>query len=190
MFITLLRSRSRSGTLNVLQVTDDDSVALDTLLIMLECSNLAHRSIIQCQLQLWGWTISSLSPVRNPQCPSSHWWWQGGSWHTSNHARKLKFCTQTLVKNRQYPPSHRWWWGVLDTLLIMLECWNLAHKLDIKCQEQLWGQGCPMSSMSLVRNPQCPQSHWWWQGSSWHTSNNARMLKLGTQIVNQCQEHF
>ena len=86
----------QSGTLNVLQVTDDERVVLDTLLILLESWNWAHSSGIKCQEQLWGqwWPKSSLSPVRNPQCPPSHLWLFGGSWHFSNHARKLKFGPQ------------------------------------------------------------------------------------------------
>ena len=38
-----------SGTLNVLQVTDDDRMVLDTLIIMLECRNVTHRSGIKYQ---------------------------------------------------------------------------------------------------------------------------------------------
>ncbi len=64
----------------------------------------------------------------------------GGSWQCSNHARELKFSTQvknhiswcsmmsritpsskTPVRNHRHLPS-------IDTLLIMLGSWNLAHK--------------------------------------------------------------
>ena len=57
-----------SGMLNVLQVTDDNRVVLDTLLIMLECWNWAHRSRIQSQEQLWGqqWPMSSISLYGTP----------------------------------------------------------------------------------------------------------------------------
>ena len=145
--------------------------------------------------------MSSMSPVRNPQCPPSHWWWQGASWHTSNHARMLKFCTQVgyQISNNykvKYDPCPPCLWSgtlnvlqvtdddkvLLDTLLIRLECRNLAHRSWIQCQELFWGQGRPMSSMSWVRNNQCPPSHWWWWGGSWYTSNHARKLKFGTQI--------
>ena len=37
---------------NLIQVTDCDKVVLDTLLIRLECSNLAQGSGIKCQEQL------------------------------------------------------------------------------------------------------------------------------------------
>ena len=142
----------------------------------------------------------SMSPVRNPQCPPSQWWWQNGSWHTSNHdrkqefgkqlgnqiwrtikmskmthvlhvfcqepsmsskslmmtgvswhtfnhARKLKYGTNVMnytwrtfkmsrilmssmspVRNPQSPPSHLRWWEDLDTILFVLEIWNLAYK--------------------------------------------------------------
>ena len=67
-----------SGTINILQVTDDDKGVLDTLLIMLEIWNFAHRSKMQCQEQLLnqGLPMSSMFPVRNTQCPPRHWWWQ------------------------------------------------------------------------------------------------------------------
>ena len=93
----------------------------------------------------------------------------------------LQVSCQEPYTSSKYPHQGP---GVLDTLLIMIECWNFAHRLGIKCQEQWWGKRWPISSMSPVRNPQYPPSHWWWQGSSWHISNNARMLKFGTQVVN------
>ena len=73
-----------SGTFYVLQATDDDRGVLYTLLIMLECWNSATILGIKCQEQ-W-WPTSSMSPVRNSQCSSSHWWCQDSSWQTSNHA--------------------------------------------------------------------------------------------------------
>ena len=79
---------------------------------------------------------------------------------------------------------------VLDTLLIMLECQNFAHRSGIVYQKQLWGQGWSMSSMSLVRNHQCPPSHWWWQGPSWHTFTHARKLKFGSQVSNHIWRTF
>ena len=123
---------------------------LGTFLMMLEFWNLAYRLIIKCWEQIWGqgWPMFSMPLVRNPQCPPSHWRWQGTSWHTSHHARMLKFCTQFV-----FP-----------------------------CQDQFWGQGWPMSSMSPVRNPQCPSSHWWWRCGSWHTSNYARKFTFRQQV--------
>ena len=97
--------------------------------------------------------------------------------------------SMSLVRNPQVNDDDR---VVLDTLLTMLECWNLARRPGIQCQEYLWGQGWP--SMSLIRNPQCPPSHWWWWGGSWHTSNLARKLNFGTHVRNhiwwtfKCQE--
>ena len=90
------------------------------------------------------------------------------------------FCQEPSTSSKYPHQGH----GVLDTLLIMLKCWNFAHRLGIECPEQLWGQRCSMSSISLVRNPQCHPSHWWWWGESWHTSNHVRRLKLGTQAGN------
>ena len=47
-----------------------------------------------------------------------------------------------------------------------------------------------MSSLSLVRNLQCPLSHWWWWGGSWFTYNNATKLKFGTQVENKIERIF
>ena len=119
-----------------------------------------------------------------------------GSWHTSNHARRLKFGTQignqisrTIMRSMMTHVLHvsgqepsissmslMMIGVVLDTLLIILECWHLAHRPEIKNKEQLWGQRWSLSSMSLIRNHQCPPSHSWWWGDYWHTSNDARML--------------
>ena len=72
----------------------------------------------------------------------------------------------------------------------MRECWNSAHRMWIQCQEQFWGQRWPMSSMSLVKNLQCPPSHWWWGSGSCNTSNHARKLKFGTQVGNHLWRTF
>ena len=87
------RAIMRSILTRVLQVTDDDGVILDALLIMLESWNLEPmlRIIYEEHLKCQGLLMSSMSPFRNPQSHSSHWWWWVGAWHTSNHARKLKF---------------------------------------------------------------------------------------------------
>ena len=63
----------RSGNLNVLQVTDDDRVVLDTLLIMPEILNLTDRSGITYEehLSCQGEPMSSMPAVRNPYCPES-----------------------------------------------------------------------------------------------------------------------
>ena len=75
-------------------------------------------------------THSSKTPVRNLQHPPSMVFKDAGSWHTSNHARELKFGTQvknhiwwqsiasnmtpsskTPVRNLQHPPSMTLWMG-------------------------------------------------------------------------------
>ena len=137
-------------------------------------------------------TLSSKSPVRNPQRPPS----------TSIKDRVFLIvleCNKFCTKVTNHVPStimRSCLWsgtinvlqvteddmGVLDTLLIMLEFWNFAHRSEIQCQEQLLGQEWPMSSMLPVRNPQCPPSQWWWWVGSWHTSNLARKLKFGTHV--------
>ena len=53
-------------------------------------------------------TPSSKSPVRNHQHPPSMTSRTGGSWHTSIHARELKFGTQ--VKN------HISWWSMMSRI--------------------------------------------------------------------------
>jgi len=92
-------------------------------------------------------THSSKTPVRNLQHPPSMVFKDAGSWHTSNHARELKFGTQVKnhiwwqsiaskmtpsskypVRNHQCPPSMDLIDGVFYTLLIKLESWNLANK--------------------------------------------------------------
>ena len=93
----------------------------------------------------------------------------------------IYFPCQKPSTSSKYPPQGQ---EVLDTLLIMLEWWHFTNRSSIKCWEQLWGQGWPMSSVSLVRNPQCQKSHWWWQGGSWHTYNHGKMLKCGTEVMN------
>ena len=115
---------------------------------------------------------------QDPQYPPSHWRWQDGSWHTSNHARIQKIGTQvgnqisrTIMRPIRIHVLHvsfqetsmffksLMMGGVLDTLLIMLESWNFALMLDIIYQEHLKCQGWLMPSMSPVRNPQSPPNH-------------------------------
>ena len=107
-------------------------------------------------------TPSSEYPIRNIQHPPSMTLRTGSSWHSFIHARELKFGTQ--VKNKYYndpwfqewphPPSIQsgtfnvlqvWLrgQGVLDTLLFMLESWNLAHKSRITYNDNPWCQGWP-----------------------------------------------
>ena len=70
--------------------------------------------------------------------------------------------------------------GVLDTLLIMLECWGL--KSNVKKNYAVKDDPCPSCLWSGTPNV---LSHWWWQDSSWHTSIHTRMLKSGIQVMNQ-----
>ena len=121
-----------------------------------------------------------------------------GSLHTFNWARKFKFgrnvwnhilstfemsrmtmSSMSPARNPQRPPSTPYQGqGVLETLLIILECWNLALRSGIKCEEQIWGQRWSMSSMSLVRNTQRPPSALILDPHSWHTSNKDIDTKL------------
>ena len=103
-------------------------------------------------------TPSSKSPVRNLQCPPSMTSRMGGSWHTTIHARELKFVKQIKnhiswwsmmsrrtpsstysVRNHQRPPSMDFEDGGFLTHL--LESGNLSHKSRIMyhddplCQE-------------------------------------------------------
>ena len=157
-------------------------------------------------------TPSSKSPVRNVQRSPSMTSRTGGSWHTSIHARQLKFGTHVNnyiswlsmmsgmtpsskypVRNHEHPPSitsrtggswhmleswdltHKsiityhddplcqkiphppsilsgtiqvfqvWfqWRLDLDTLLFMIESWNLAHNSIITYHDDPWCQQWP-----------------------------------------------
>ena len=72
--------------------------------------------------------------------------------------------------------------GVLDTLLIKLETWNLAHKLRITYHEDPWCQESPHPSKYPVRNYKRPSSMTSRTGGSWHTFIHARVLRIGTQV--------
>ena len=102
--------------------------------------------------------------------------WGPSTWSVVSRITLSSNLLSGTLNVLQVPQSRT---GVLDTLLILLECWHFTHRLGIKCQEQLWGQEWPMSSMSLIRNP---QYSWWWCGHPWHTSNHARMLTFFTQF--------
>ena len=93
----------------------------------------------------------------------------------------LQVSCQEPIMSSKYPHQGQ---GFLDTLIFIQECWNFAHRSGIMYQEQLCCQGWSISSLSLVRNHQCPPSHWWLHGGSWHTSDHVRMLKFGTQVKN------
>ena len=76
----------QSGTLNVLQFTDDDRVVLDTLQTKKESWNFVQKLGISYEEHLKCQGLR-MSPVGNFKSPPSHWGWWGGSWHTYNHAR-------------------------------------------------------------------------------------------------------
>ena len=77
-----------------------------------------------------------------------------------------------------------WGQGVPDSLLIMLESWNLANNSRITYHDGPWCQGWlhPPSIQSGTTN--VLQVWTWRTGGSWHTSNHARELKFGTQVKN------
>ena len=123
----------------------------------------------------------------------------GGSWGISKHARELKFGTQ--VKNHiswcqewPHPPSIQsgtfsvlqvWLrgWGVLDTLLFMLESWHLAHKSRITYHDDPWCQEWPHPP-SIQSGTFNVLQVWIEDMGSWHTSIHAREFKFGTQVKN------
>jgi len=126
----------------------EDGGVLDTLLFMLECWNLAHKSKITyhddplCQewlhppsiqsgtfsvLQVWlrGWRVLDTLPSMLE------------SWNLAYKSRNT-YHDDPWRQEWPHPPSIQsgtfnvlqvWLsgWGVLDSLLIMLESWNLVH---------------------------------------------------------------
>ena len=95
--------RLQSETINVLQVWLQGRVVLETLLIMLEIWNLAHKSRIIYYDDPWcqGWPY--LPRLQSGTVNILQVWLRG--------------------------------WGVLETLLIMLESWNLAHDSIVRERE-------------------------------------------------------
>ena len=117
-----------------------------------------------------------MSSARNPQCPPSHWWWWGESWHTYNHARRLKFGTQagnpmsrTIMRSGMTHVLHVFYqepWMSSNSLMMM--GWFLTHPIIIESRykAEIWHkcldshlkcQGWLTSFMSPVRNPQSSQ---------------------------------
>ena len=107
-------------------------------------------------------TPSSKSPVRNLQCPPSMTWRWGVPdtllfmLESRNLAHKswITYCDYPWCQEWPHPPSIQsgtinvlqvwlWGWGVLDTLLFMLESWNLAHKSRITYHGDPWCQERP-----------------------------------------------
>ena len=104
------------------------------------------KNYISWQSMISRRTPTSKNPVRNLQRPSSMTSRMWGSWHTSNHARELKFGTHVRITCHEDLWCQEWhhlpsiqsitfnvlqvWLqgcGVLDTLLIMLQGRNLAR---------------------------------------------------------------
>jgi hypothetical protein len=148
-------------------------------------------------------TPSSKYPVRNHQRPPSMTSRMGGSWHTSIHARELKFGTQVKnhiswrsmmsrmtpsskypVRNHQRPPSMTLRTG---------GSWHPSiHARELKFGTLVQNHiswlymmsGMTPSSKSPVRNLQRPPSMTSRRGGSWHTSTHARELKFSTEVQN------
>ena len=160
---------------------------------------------------LWFYMIIFIAGrlARNHQHPPSMTWRTGGSWHTSNHARVMKFGTQlknhikwwsmmssmaqpskTPVRNLQHPPS---------MTLRMGGSWHLSnHSRELKFGKQVknhikwWSMMSRMTQTSKnpVRNHQCLSNMTLSTGGSWHTSNHARDLKFGKQVKNHLKWWF
>ena len=116
----------------------------------------------------------------------------GGSWHTSNHARMLKFGTQagnpmsrTIVRSRMTPALHVSWhtsnhakmlkFGIQVRYPVSRTVMRsgMTHIFHVSSQEH------SMSSKSLMMT-----------GGSWHTYNHARKLKFGTHVRNHLRRMF
>ena len=148
-------------------------------------------------------TPSSKTPVRNLKRPPSMTWRTEGSWHTSNQAKELKFGTQvnnhilwwsitsrmtpstkTPVRDHQSPPSM--------TSRMGSSWFTPNHARELKFCTQVnnhiswWSMMLRMtpSSKTPVRNLKRPPSMTWRTEGSWHTSNQAKELKFGTQVNN------
>ena len=81
-------------------------------------------------------------------------------------------------------------WGVLDTLLIMLESWNFAHNSGIAYHDDPWCQGWPHPPNIQSGTINIFQAWTSRMGVSWHTSNHAREQKFGTQVKNHISWRF
>ena len=146
-------------------------------------------------------TPSSKYLVRNHKCPLRIDFKDGGSWHTSNHARELKVGTQVInhiwwqsmkswmtpsskypVRNHQHIPSidfkDRGFWHTC----------NHARELKFgtKVNNHIWWQSMKSmmtpSSKYPVRNHQHLPSLDFKDRGFWHTCNHAIELKFGTQV--------
>ena len=74
--------------------------------------------------------------------------------------------------------------GVLDTILIMLESWNFAHKSRITYDDDPWRQGRPHPPSLQSGTINILQIWTSRAGGSWHTSYHVRELKFCTQVKN------
>ena len=74
--------------------------------------------------------------------------------------------------------------GVLDTFLIMLESWKLAHKSRITYHGDPWQQWWPYPPSTWSGTINVLQVWTSRTGCSWHTSNHSRKLKICTQVKN------
>ena len=154
---------------------------LDRLLIMLESWNLAHRSRITYHDYPWCQEWPHPPCIQSGTINVLQVWLRGrgAPWHPSFHARaeiwhtsrESHIMTIHDVKNDsilQVSQSGTFnvlqvWLrgrGVLDTLLFMLESWNLAHNSRIPYHDSWWSMMSRMtlSSKTPVRNLQPPPS--------------------------------
>jgi len=172
---------------------------------MLECWNLRHKSRITyndnpwCQkwrhppslqsgtlnvLQVWlrGWGV--LDPLL----------FMLENWKLA-HKSRITYNDDPWCQEWPHPPSIQsgtinilqvWLQGrgVLDTLLFMLESWNLAHKSSITYHDDPWCQELPHPPSIQSGTLNILQVWTSRTGGSWHTSHYARELKFGRQVKN------
>ena len=99
----------------------------------------------------------------------------------------VKYDSILQVPGQEPPTSSKYGlhvWGVLDTLFIMLESWNLAHNSRITYHDDPWCQGWPHPPSIQSGTINVLQVWTSRMGGSWHASDHAKELKFGTQIKN------
>ena len=120
---------------------------------------------------------SSKTPVRNHQRPPSMTSRTRGILIYLNHARELKFGTQ--VKYHTLWSS--WYPRLQSGTFHVFHVW-LQYKFIMVCQDDLGHQRWP--HLPRLQSGTVNVLQVWLQvrGDSWHTSDNARELKFGTQV--------
>ena len=117
--------RLQSGTFSVLQVSTSRTGGSWHTSISNHARELKFgtkvNNCISWRYMMSRMTPSSITPVRNHQCPPSITSRTGGSWYTSNHAREFKFGTQ--VKD------HILWWYMMSRMF-----WSSKSSVrNLKC---------------------------------------------------------